>query len=436
MRGLLPAATRPLLGGGEDGPSSFRTTFPGSHRASAAQCLLGVAVPSVGGREGLEAAAAAAAMRRVNSSLSGDDFLLEDLETEGERQLKSLLQHQLDTSVSIEQCVSKRRRFAPAALYKPFGEEAAGTLSLPQFQALQESSKEAASLRELGLSDSEIQLWKNRASADKSSGLGAAPEAMQDRIWAIQEKIAERQHILSLPQRFAGSKQLSRREMEIESALFQGTDRHSFLRVLYHQDEAKQSPPLAQLEAVYQDLLGHAPAGVLPSPPSGLGSSCCVPPGSPPKPQGPAPQPASGPVMVTEPVEFVPEEEIQKNRLSEEEIRKIPRFSSYSPGKPSEVLYLKNLSRRVTARDLLSLFARFQEKGGPQIHFRLLSGRMRGQAFLTFPNMSMAQAALKLVNGFNLLGKPLVAEYGRKLMQAAVPDSEPAPSPCRAAAVL
>ncbi|KFP36838.1 RNA-binding protein 41, partial [Chlamydotis macqueenii] len=97
---------------------------------------------------------------RVNSSLSSDEVLLEDLETEGERQLKSLLQQQLDTTVSIEQCKSKRRCFAPAAFYKPFGEEAAGALTLSQFQALQESNKETASLRELGLSDSEILLWK------------------------------------------------------------------------------------------------------------------------------------------------------------------------------------------------------------------------------------------------------------------------------------
>lgn len=64
-------------------------------------------------------------------------------------------------------CKSKRRCFAPAAFYKPFGEEAAGALTLSQFQALQESDKETSSLRELGLSDSEILLWKNRASARK-----------------------------------------------------------------------------------------------------------------------------------------------------------------------------------------------------------------------------------------------------------------------------
>lgn len=43
------------------------------------------------------------------------------------------------------------------------------------------------------------------------------------------------------------------------------------------------------------------------------------------------------PVVIKEPVKFVPEEEILKNRLSKEELRKIPRFSSYHPGEPSKV---------------------------------------------------------------------------------------------------
>uniref|UniRef100_A0A8C2TGI2 RNA binding motif protein 41 n=1 Tax=Coturnix japonica TaxID=93934 RepID=A0A8C2TGI2_COTJA len=171
---------------------------------------------------------------RVSSSVCSDEVLLEELETEGERQLKSLLQQQLDTNASIERCKSKRRCFAPAAFYRPFGEAAAGALSLSQFRELQESDRETAALRDLGLSDPEIELWRNRA-AGKRSGLGAAPEAVRERLDAIQQKMDERQRILQLPQRFAGSKQLSRREMEIENALFQGTDRHSFLRALYHQ---------------------------------------------------------------------------------------------------------------------------------------------------------------------------------------------------------
>lgn len=59
-------------------------------------------------------------------------------------------------------CVAKRQCFAPAALYRPFGEQAAGVRSLSQFQALQDGEKELAGLRELGLTDAEIQLWQSR----------------------------------------------------------------------------------------------------------------------------------------------------------------------------------------------------------------------------------------------------------------------------------
>ncbi|XP_026572386.1 RNA-binding protein 41 isoform X1 [Pseudonaja textilis] len=341
----------------------------------------------------------------------------EELETEGERQLKRLLRHQLDTAASLEQCVAKRHRFAPAAVYRPFGEEAAGARTLPEFRALQESSGEAASLQELGLSDAEIRLWRQRA--QKGPGLGAAPEATRDRIRAIQEKIAERQRILSLPQHFAGSKSLSRREMEIENALFQGADRHPFLRMLYRPDEAQpkvasEMGPTSQLDAVYQQLLSEPlpsqrPLEPLKSSQKAPGSSCSAPFSS----LGAAAAPAVEPVMVTEPVACVPEEEILRSRLSREEIRRIPRFSSYSPGEPSKVLYMKNLSRNATVKDLLPLFSRFQEKDAPPLRLRLLSGRMRGQAFLTFPTVSQAQEALELLNGFLLLGKPLILEFGR-----------------------
>ncbi|XP_069469149.1 RNA-binding protein 41 [Ambystoma mexicanum] len=389
-------------------------------------------------------------MRRVNSSLSSDDLILEDLETEGERQLKSLLQHQLDTSVTLEQCLSKKRCFAPATVYRPFGEEAAGTLTLTQFQSLQESDKETASLRELGLTDSEIVLWKSKGSASKISGLGAAPEAVNKRLSLIEEKISEHSRILSLPQRFAGSKQLNRREMEIENALFQGEDRHSFLKALYYQDETQKTAKSgtlqgSSLDAVYNEIINPpmskepkftkcaiCPAEITAQdslttvsaveeitdrnpPPLGDKSGFKV---------GAFDQTASEtptcpivgnkePLVVTEHVEFLTEEAIRCNCLSEDDIRKIPRFASYSPGHPSKVLYLKNLSPRVTPKELFSLFARFQKKNEPAIQFRVLTGRMRGQAFITFPSVPVAQEAWQLANGYNLLGKPLVIEFGK-----------------------
>eukprot|EP00850_Spirogloea_muscicola_P004245 SM000018S03610 [mRNA] locus=s18:333966:337702:+ [translate_table: standard] len=81
-------------------------------------------------------------------------------------------------------------------------------------------------------------------------------------------------------------------------------------------------------------------------------------------------------------------EEIQKSKLSPEEILAMPMFKNYSVGEPSDVLYIKNL-----AKD---------------------EGRMRGQAFVTFPAPNLAQKALVATHGYLLKDKPMVVQYGRK----------------------
>ncbi|XP_037677323.1 RNA-binding protein 41 isoform X3 [Choloepus didactylus] len=416
-------------------------------------------------------------MKRVNSCVTSDEHVLEELETEGERQLKSLLQNQLDTSVSIEECVSKKESFAPGTMYKPFGKEAAGTMTLSQFQTLHEKDQETASLRELGLNETEILIWKSHVSGEKKTRLRATPEAIQNRLQDIEKRISERQRILCLPQRFAKSKQLTRREMEIEKSLFQGADRHSFLKALYYQgyhtkkktsadkymtlvkrkiilgskDEPQKKnkgDPMNNLESFYQEMImkkrleefqlmrGEPFASHSLVSATSVGDSCTA--ENPSLLQDKGKQAAqgkgpslhvakiidfspeqcwTGPKKLTQPIEFIPEDEIQRNRLSEEEIRKIPMFSSYNPGEPNKVLYLKNLSPRVTERDLVSLFARFQEKKGPPIQFRMMTGRMRGQAFITFPNKEIAWQALHLVNGYKLCGKILVIEFGKNKTQ-------------------
>jgi len=49
-----------------------------------------------------------------------------------------------------------------------------------------------------------------------------------------------------------------------------------------------------------------------------------------------------------------------------------------------QTLYLKNLSPHVTEEDLVSLFLHFQKSDTAPIIFKLLRGRMKGQAFVTF----------------------------------------------------
>ena len=54
---------------------------------------------------------------------------------------------------------------------------------------------------------------------------------------------------------------------------------------------------------------------------------------------------------------------------------------------PVQTLYIKNLSPRVGEGDLSSLFSRFQKLSEPEIVYKLMTGRMKGQAFVTFPGI-------------------------------------------------
>ena len=51
-------------------------------------------------------------------------------------------------------------------------------------------------------------------------------------------------------------------------------------------------------------------------------------------------------------------------------------------------LYLKNLPRDTTKEDLASIFVRYETMNMPCMEYRVLEGRMRGQAFITFPGIS------------------------------------------------
>ncbi|XP_023700589.2 RNA-binding protein 41 isoform X1 [Paramormyrops kingsleyae] len=431
-------------------------------------------------------------MRRITRHSCNDAPVLEEQETEGQRQLHSLLLQQLDTGADIDRCVAKRKCFAPATLYKPFGEQAAGVRSLSQFQTLQDGEQEMSSLRELGLTDAEIELWRSREKSEageKGRGVSAAPSARHQRLQAIQDKMKARVELLSRPQRLSASRALSRREMEIERSLFQGSERLSFLSALYHQEEDSQSgqdgtSSSDPLDSLYRDVLGQKEPGatgvfkdVPSSDPEGCLNSQTLPLNQPDQlreadqsraqsdvdtsqldgrrddsdqsenaqeasvhsrlqgggvrdrlawqkrlslsqPIGslctPVGRGSEGTMKLTGPVEEVSEEEIRKNRATEDEIRSIPRFQSYQQGAPSKVLCVKNLSSRASLAQLISLFSRFQRPGAPPLLYRLLTGRMKGQAFITLPGAEIAGKALELLNGYRLLERPLVIEFGRE----------------------
>lgn len=411
-------------------------------------------------------------MKRVTRHACDDVPIPEEQETEGQRQLHNLLLQQLDTDVDIDRCVAKKKCFAPAAMYKPFGEQAAGVRSLSQFQALQDGDQELAALRELGLTDAEILLWRSREQPEsslKDRGVCVAPEARNERLQAIRDKMAAHAELLSRPQRFSSSRALSRREMEIEKALFQGSDRSSFLTALYHQDgdshvSQQRATSPKTMDHFYKDFLKEQNktfGDVSTLQPETVTNIQCTSSDSKsdqsqspkvsesglpeyqhkcpksdivnqPQPQEKSIQPVkitvsqsvgklnsafvhghNGPVALSGRIKEVSDEEIKSNRETEEAIRNIPRFKNYQRGKPSNVLCVKNISPRASLAQLVSLFSRFQKDESQPILYRLLTGRLKGQAFITLPDAKIAQAALDLLNGYKLLEKPLVIEFGR-----------------------
>ena len=117
----------------------------------------------------------------------------------------------------------------------------------------------------------------------------------------------------------------------------------------------------------------------------------------------------------------VPLQDILKHRISKEEMSHQKAFNNYSYGDPSCKLYLRNMAKDVTADDLLRLFGCFFDSDEEasaykvemgmkcrKLEIRIMEGRMRGQAFITFPSVELAREALVTVNGYLLKEKPIV----------------------------
>ncbi|KAI3823312.1 hypothetical protein L1987_04747 [Smallanthus sonchifolius] len=114
---------------------------------------------------------------------------------------------------------------------------------------------------------------------------------------------------------------------------------------------------------------------------------------------------------------FATTEELEHGKLPPEEILSLPMFKNYNAGNPALVLYIKNLAKDVVADDFYYVFGTFFgsiETAKSNLSVKLMQeGRMRGQAFVTFPSIEIAHRALDLVNGFVFKGKPMIIQFGR-----------------------
>ncbi|XP_022744183.1 U11/U12 small nuclear ribonucleoprotein 65 kDa protein-like isoform X5 [Durio zibethinus] len=114
---------------------------------------------------------------------------------------------------------------------------------------------------------------------------------------------------------------------------------------------------------------------------------------------------------------FATADELEKGKLPPEEILSLPMFKNYTAGNPASVLYIKNLAKDVVPEDFYFIFGSLfgsvdAAKFGLNVKL-MQEGRMRGQAFVTFPSVEFAHRALNLVNGYVFKGKPIIIQFGR-----------------------
>lgn len=114
----------------------------------------------------------------------------------------------------------------------------------------------------------------------------------------------------------------------------------------------------------------------------------------------------------------ITKKELLRNRLSYSDMKILPVFKNYHPGQPSMRLYIKNLAKTVTEQDVKRIYKRYVENLSEEemigFDVRVMQeGKMKGQAFVTFPSDRLAEAALHETNGFLLKDKPMVVQFAR-----------------------
>ncbi|XP_042892766.1 RNA-binding region-containing protein 3-like isoform X3 [Penaeus japonicus] len=115
---------------------------------------------------------------------------------------------------------------------------------------------------------------------------------------------------------------------------------------------------------------------------------------------------------------YITKEELNTNKISKADWPLLTVFKNYKTGEPTIKLYIKNLAKNTTEEDLKYIYGRYifwqNDEEAETFSIRLMKeGRMKGQAFVTFPSVKQASEALEDTNGFILKDKPMVVVFGK-----------------------
>lgn len=335
-------------------------------------------------------------------------------ETESERLLQEMLTKQLDTRFSVKHLSEQQKHFTAAGNYAEL--PVAGACSLDEYKAVDSREQEIQVLLQCGLTNEEIELYlqsKDSAMVKQKHPL-MDPTMLDSRLKQIELKVKNGKKCIE----DACIDQLSEEHFGYSAINGGGTSPSKNITCTESCSSQTGLPkdPMSHIAEFSQRLMervmsrrkkkrqtkpaqcpSHANEDEKQA--SDKSNECTE--------EKPHPDPTIYHAVVP-----LPEYEIAAERLGLDDIKKLPHFQNYSPGCESQVLYLKNLHHKTDIRELMALFCRFNEETCP-VKYRLLSGKLRGQAFITLPDVQAAKMALELCNGYVLRGKPIVIEYGK-----------------------
>ncbi|XP_054713795.1 RNA-binding protein 41-like [Uloborus diversus] len=354
-------------------------------------------------------------LKRPSSGIYDDDIDPEDIgiETEAEKQMKVLLQKQLNTKISVKDQFAQHKKFVTPSTYNSLTELIKGKCSLEKFKEIEKNEEVHQELQRCGLSEEEIKDYLEFKTGKKSAMMN--PTVWNEYMNQIESRIKKHNEELMQPQLFTNVKKLTRHEMELEKTLYAGcADKSKLAPLVVVEDTVlptEVDSAFNHIKNLSEKLLENFKkkkkqkskitdtietenlnVEVMPD---DIGQNSY--------------DPNIHHVIV--PLE---ESEVAKKRLSIEEIKSIPRFENYSIGTPSKTLYLKNLHPKITAHELRSVFSSFEEENKSPINYKICSGRMKGQAFVHFNDVKVSEKALHYANGYMLREKPIIIEFGRK----------------------
>ncbi|XP_067948943.1 RNA-binding protein 41-like [Watersipora subatra] len=335
-----------------------------------------------------------------------DEVPVEKIVSETDDQVHRLYDRQTETDVSLESVRDKFKEFSQPAVYKPLLSGVRGKKSLGTYRNHMEIEDQVQELRDCGLNEEEITLWLNKnRDSDKEGVMTTNPEMLKLRLEDIERRLKLHEKELKTEGGFSTAQSVSRHKLELEAALNQGRTEQQKLSALVLKSASSGSSDTldSQLRELAEDLSNRKLAfpdygDPFPNP------------WTPVVPKLPAHEGFVGPREKDKDLD-VSDDSIYSNRLSLEEIKLLPKFSSYSPGSPCKTLYVKNLGSGVKDAHLIHLFGRFRVPGDEPISCKLMKGKMSGQAFVTCADIETASRCLHTLCGYRLKGRPMIISY-------------------------